>query len=64
MYRRHFGQKKISQNRCKFTPRLTYQIGKSKNRCAAMDNQFQKVSGSFPQSRHTAGNASKTEAAK
>lgn len=33
MYRTHFGRKKMSQNKAKFTPRVTYNFKKPKNPC-------------------------------
>lgn len=33
MHRTHFGRKKMSQNRTKFTPRITYNFKKPKNHC-------------------------------
>lgn len=53
MYRPHFGRKKLSQNRAKFSPRLTYTPKKPKNRCAAKKNRKERLSDLAIQSRHT-----------
>lgn len=58
MYRPHFGRKKLSQNRAKFTPRLTYTPKKPKNRCSARENRKEKMSDLAIQSRHRDENAS------
>lgn len=58
MYRPHFGRKKLSQNRVKFSPRLTYTPQKPKNRCGARENRKEKLSDLAIQSSHKDENAS------
>lgn len=59
MYRPHFGRKKLSQNRAKFTPRLTYTPKKPKKPCGATKNPIGNRSNLAIQSRHWDENASK-----
>lgn len=57
MYRPYFGRKKLSQNKLKFTPRLTYTSQKGKNRCSSKKIFVQNRSDLAIQSRHGDENA-------
>lgn len=59
MYRPYFGRKKLSQNKLKFTPRLTYIPKKEKKRCGSKEISAQNHSDLAIQSRHGDENASK-----
>ena len=59
MYRPHFGRKKLSQNKAKFTPRLTYTFKRPKKPCSSKEIGFEKRSDLAIQSRHLDENASK-----
>lgn len=59
MYRPHFGRKKLSQNRAKFSPRLTYTPKNQKKRCVSMEIPNANRSELAMQSRHLDENASK-----
>ena len=58
MYRPYFGRKKLSQNKLKFTPRLTYTPKREKNRCSSRKILVQNRSDLAIQSRHGDENAS------
>lgn len=58
MYRPYFGRKKLSQNKLKFTPRLTYTPKREQNRCGSKRNPIQNRSDLAIQSRHGDENAS------
>lgn len=57
MYRPYFGRKKLSQNKLKFTPRLTYTSPKEKKRCSSKKISVQNRSDLAIQSRHGDENA-------
>ena len=57
MYRPYFGRKKLSQNKLKFTPRLTYTPKRGKNRCGSKGISVQNRSDLAIQSRHGDENA-------
>ena len=58
MYRPYFGRKKLSQNKLKFTPRLTYTPKREKKRCSSKEIPVQNRSDLAIQSRHVDENAS------
>ena len=58
MRRTHFGRKKMSQNKAKFTPRVTYNFKKLKNPCRSKGNPQPNRSGFVERCRHVYENAS------
>ena len=57
MRRTHFGRKKMSQNRAKFTPRVTYNFKKPKKHCRSKEFPQQNRSEFVERCRHVYENA-------
>ena len=57
MHRTHFGRKKMSQNRAKLTPRVTYNFKKPKNPCPSKKNPQPNRSKFVERCRHVYENA-------
>ena len=57
MHRTHFGRKKMSQNRAKFTPRVTYNFKKPKISCPPKKNPQPNRSEFVERCRHVYENA-------